>query len=355
MIDILQTYGNVTVASIDKDKQLKASFINPPTANRFSSRIRKGYTLLSALRLHAPINEYEGKLLLGSINDLDRYDLIFLFDIRLLPYILKRRGRSKIWIDAREYYPQHFSDIRWKLFNGQRMDSICRNYLHAADLIFTVSPSLAREYKKHYGIRTTLLHSYEAYHEATPSPVDPSAIKLVHHGSSNPNRELERLIFMMDHLGHKFSLDLFLLANNPKYVNKLKQLARTRSNVKIHPPLAYTEIVSQTVKFDIGIFMTPPNSKNLALMLPNKFFQFVQARLAVASGPTQDMAEIIRTQKNGIVFEGFEAESAAQTLKRFSYKDIAEMKQNSHRIAHEFSTEHQHILIKNCLNQTGLL
>ena len=41
---------------------------------------------------------------------------------------------------------------------------------------------------------------------------------------------------------------------------------------------------------DVGVFCMPPINVNARYALPNKFFDFVQARLAVAVGPAEEMA-----------------------------------------------------------------
>ena len=51
--------------------------------------------------------------------------------------------------------------------------------------------------------------------------------------------------------------------------------------MKVHPPVTPAELPSSLNAFDVGVYVLPPRTMNHRLMLPNKFFDFVQARLAL--------------------------------------------------------------------------
>ena len=69
------------------------------------------------------------------------------------------------------------------------------------------------------------------------------------------------------------------------------------------------------------------------MALPNKLFEFIQGRLAIAIWPSPEMARIVHEYKCGIVSEDFTIESIANRLNSLSVQDIMKFKQNSHTAA----------------------
>jgi hypothetical protein len=57
---------------------------------------------------------------------------------------------------------------------------------------------------------------------------------------------------------------------------------------------------------------------NLKYILPNKFFEFIQARLAVAIGPSVEMKRLVKEWDCGIVAANFEAKSMAAEINRLT-------------------------------------
>ena len=71
--------------------------------------------------------------------------------------------------------------------------------------------------------------------------------------------------------------------------------------------------------------------------MPNKLFEFVQARLGVAIGPSPDMKNFVEQQGVGIVAEEFTPRSMASALNKLSTSDIIEFKQKSNKVSREFN------------------
>jgi hypothetical protein len=65
------------------------------------------------------------------------------------------------------------------------------------------------------------------------------------------------------------------------------------------------------------------------MALPNKFFEFVQARLAVAIGPSPEMARLVRQYGFGVVSDSFDARELATRIAALTPKDIERLKHRS--------------------------
>jgi hypothetical protein len=96
--------------------------------------------------------------------------------------------------------------------------------------------------------------------------------------------------------------------------------------VFFHQPVRPAEIVSRISEFDMGIFVLPFTSFSYWAALPNKFFDFIAAGLAVCIGPSPEMTQLVRQFGFGVVTRSFEPAEVADTLNRLSAADIDQMK-----------------------------
>jgi len=161
---------------------------------------------------------------------------------------------------------------------------------------------------------------------------------MVYHGAANRNRRIENLIDVVLLLDDRFSLDL-ILVGNPRYQQELRRKAAGMKRINFVEPVVFEEIIPTIAKYDIGFFYCEPVTFNLANCLPNKFFEYIQARLMIAIGPSPDMAEIVHEYKCGIVAEEFSVHSMAKALNALTADDIDEYKRNSDKAARELCFE----------------
>ena len=102
-------------------------------------------------------------------------------------------------------------------------------------------------------------------------------------------------------------------------------------------------------KYDIGLYLLPPMNFNQEHALPNKFFEFIQARLAIAIGPSSEMTSIVEKYDCGIVSKDFEPENLASKINSLSTEKVRYYKQNSHKTAQELNSEVNYENIKRIL------
>ncbi len=272
------------------------------------------------------------------------FDLIISHDLVLLPLAFKIRGKknTKIMLDAREYYPLNFNDsLAWRLLIKPFNEHLCKKYLHQCDKIITVSDGLAKEYAQTFNIpEPDIVMSLPTSHDIEPSSVEAEKIQIIHHGNANTSRQTKVMIEMMDFLDERFTLDLMLVnKKTDPYWKKLKKMANQRDNVRLIPSVSMQEIVSFTNAYDIGLFLLPPRNFNLKYALPNKLFEFIQARLLVAIGPNIEMKKIVNKYDCGIIAKDFEPQSLAEELRRLTSEKIIYFKQQSHKAAQELNAD----------------
>ena len=137
------------------------------------------------------------------------------------------------------------------------------------------------------------------------------------------------------------TLDLYLVGDDSGLVAELKSLAQGDPRIRFREPVPYNELVKTLNGYDIGLSIFPPTTFNLAWCLPNKFFDYVQARLGVIVGPSPEMATVVDEYGFGLVLPDFEPASLAAALEGLTADRVAGWKSASHAHATALSSESQ--------------
>ncbi|PAF52443.1 capsular biosynthesis protein [Helicobacter sp. 13S00477-4] len=264
------------------------------------------------------------------------FNLIICHDLVLLPIVLAHKNNAKVLFDAREFYPaQNSTDFRWKLLFYKFNDFLCKTYLPLTDFNITVSKGLQESYKKHYNIDCELFYSLPKYHDITPKPTKAKYIKIIYHGAANPNRKIQNMIEMSQYLQDRFKIDLMLINTDNKYMDFLKKLLakKQNKNINIIPPVPFEELIPFSSDYDLGLYIIPPTTLNLKYALPNKFFEYIQARLGLIIAPSIELIPFVKTFKNGIITKDFHPKNIATSINSLQTDDIKHYKQNSHKAA----------------------
>lgn len=270
-----------------------------------------------------------------------RYDLIIANDVETAPFALEIANGAKILLDAHDYTPRNFEDqFIWRFFFQEFNKYLCRIYMKKCHRVITVSTGLAREYKREYGISAEVITNAADYVDLAPSPVNEKNIRMIHHGVSNPNRQLELMIKIMDHAAKRFQLDFMLVPTDYRYLKRIKKLAAQRGNVDVIPPVPREKIISFTNSYDLSFLIRRPTNVNFRYGLWNKFFESLQSRLGIVSGPTPEpQVEIINRYGCGLVTDSFEPKKIADQLNRLTAEQIEKFKKKSHTAAGELTSQ----------------
>jgi glycosyltransferase involved in cell wall biosynthesis len=128
-------------------------------------------------------------------------------------------------------------------------------------------------------------------------------------------------------------------AKTRNYITYLKELAKDDSRIHFKPAVKSNEVVNFINQYDVGIILVPPINFNYANGLPNKLFEFIQARLAIAIGPIPEIAEVINEYNIGIVSEDFTPKKLAQELSKLTNERLHLFKSNTALAASQLSAE----------------
>ncbi|MCA6380108.1 MAG: glycosyltransferase family 4 protein [Cytophagales bacterium] len=345
-VDFIKDNYLVTVAAYGGQEN-KGYELIPITKTKFTFAHKLFSSFFLLTRWHG--KAYSLLYQLSSIEEALRqkmFDLIIANDVESLPFAFSLKTNAKIIFDAHEYAPRHFEDrLTWRIFFQPFNIHLCKKYIPQVDAMITVGKGLANEYEKNFGVRPTIITNATWYSDIKPSKIVDRKVRLIHHGGSTPSRKLELMIEMMTYLDDRFTLDLMLIvpqlasAKTSNYINTLKQLAANDDRIRFLSPLRSNELVSFLNQYDIGVFLLPPVNFNYANTLPNKLFDFIQARLAIAIGPTPEMAEIVNHYDIGVVAENFTAKALADKLSTLTTERLNGLKLNAEKAAIELTAE----------------
>lgn len=273
------------------------------------------------------------------------FDLVLCNDLYPLPLAFRLAKGAPVFWDAHEYYPEEHEDsFLWRMVFKRSVMKIAGKYIPMVAGMSTVSPAIADRYRKEYGKEPVLVRNIPVYHDCPPGK-NSGPVRLIHHGDAHPSRKLEKLIEMMKLLGDGYTLDFMLIAHE-RYQAKLKKMAAGMKNIHFIPSVPLNSVVEKVNQYDIGIHIIPAINFNHAKCLPNKFFEYMQASLALMIGPSSEMAAIIGKYGNGIVASDFTPESLAQAIRKYSPDDIQKMKSASYQAAKQMTAEADYQLMK---------
>jgi glycosyltransferase involved in cell wall biosynthesis len=267
------------------------------------------------------------------------FDLVIVHDIAPAPLAFRIAQNSPVIFDLHDYLPRLYEDnLRWRLLFQRGIYALCREYLPQGSAWLTASEQMAAEYQREFGIQPIVTYNTPRFCDLAPSPVQPSRIRMVHHGQCAKGRSLENMLELMSKLDERFELHLYLVGED-EYYESFKRRAQACPGVIWHAPVPMTELSRETNKYDIGLFMLPANTFNHDNTIANKFFEFIQARLLTAVWPTKAMKHIIDIYKTGFYTSEFSVDEMARRLMELTVEDITAYKHNSNAAANILTGE----------------
>jgi glycosyltransferase involved in cell wall biosynthesis len=262
-----------------------------------------------------------------------------------LPIAVKAAGRNnaRVVFDAHEYAPLEYGEIEESLFKTYISPAIyyvIRKYSRFVDASITVAPAIAERYEEEFRLKPVVILNAPQLEDVEQHAVDPRNIRLIHHASAAVSRRLETMIEAMALCDSRYSLHFMLVGDND-YICHLRQLSEELApgRVFFHSPVSTEDIVTRISEFDMGLHIIEPRSYNYACSLPNKFFEFIAAGLAVCIGPSPEMAKFVRRYGLGCVASSFQPQDVARTLNSLTVEQIEEMRKASKRAARELNAD----------------
>jgi hypothetical protein len=114
-----------------------------------------------------------------------------------------------------------------------------------------------------------------------------------------------------------------------------------KGRVNFVEPVPTIDIVREISRYDLGVHLIPPLSRNNEFALPNKFFEFIQANLAIVIGPSVEMSRIVEDFSLGMVSKSFQISEVAKALNLLNRAQIETFRRNSNQASKNFCWERE--------------
>lgn len=262
-----------------------------------------------------------------------RFDIVLANDVEAVPLALALSPRRGVHADLHEYSPLLNEDWEgWREKITPYVEWLCSEYVSGADSWSTVSQGIADEYARRFGFHAEVVTNAAPYQSFDVEPTR-APIRAVHSGAALADRKLE---IMIDAVGAipDMTFDLYLTPNQPAYVDQLRERAAAFGDrIRVHDPVPYAELAATLHRFDLGLFALPPTTFNYRWALPNKLFDFIQARLGVVVTPNPEMERVVRETGTGWVASGFEVQDFATALGEVSAPALDAAKHRADSVA----------------------
>jgi glycosyltransferase involved in cell wall biosynthesis len=270
-----------------------------------------------------------------------RFDAVLANDVEAVPLALEIADGAPVHADLHEYSPRLREEFpAWDRRIRPFFEWLCRRYVSRAASWTTVSGGLADEYARRFGFAPAVVTNAAPYADLVPGPVA-TPIRLVHSGAGLENRNLMTMIEGVEAARSEVTLDLYLTPNNPAYLERIRRHAEGSTRVRLHDPVPYDRLIATLNAYDVGVFVLPPVNFNYRWALPNKLFDYIQARLGIIVGPSEEMSRYVRDHDLGLVTDDFTAESLARAIDGLDSDAVRRMKQAAHAAAPVVSAERE--------------
>lgn len=294
------------------------------------------FRLHKSVELKAPGEKAVLKQVVGS----GPYDLVVANDARALPLAFTAAGNAPVMADMHEWAPAERAAILvWRLLVGPYFDALCRKYLPRAAAVTSVGAGIAGLYRERYGVHPEIVRNAAAFQNLSPTTVDPDTIRLVHSGIADDQRNILELIEAVGILGERFTLDLYLVEVPGGHIDVIRNLAASTSGVKLHPPVPPETLPHVLNQYDLGVFLLPLKTLSKRYHLPNKFFDFVQARLGLVFSPAPEIDALITKYQLGITTSDTTAQALVDALRNITVAEVSRYKAAADSSAKALSSE----------------
>jgi len=250
---------------------------------------------------------------------------------------------------ASEEYAQR---LRFRLVNRPVIRAIERRGIRGATVVSCVSTGIADHMQGAYSMKShpLVIRNMPVFEEHIFRPTG-SKISVLYHGIVAPGRGLEICIESIARWRDEFEL-VIRGPSQPDYAAYLAELAvqhGVSSRIQFDLPVPTSQLINEATGHDVGLFVLPSHSLQNTHVLPNKFFEYVMAGLALCISDLPEMSALIRQHGLGLTIPDFTADAVADQINRLTPMKVDEYKRASLEAAKQLHWENDIQLLLNAV------
>lgn len=280
-------------------------------------------------------------------------DLFIAHDWYVAPAALKLADlrRSRYVVDVHEYAREQFyfragsSEQRnWNRYRRPYIDALQRLVFERAFGVTTVCDGIADLLKRDYELarRPTVVRSVPLFNKQSFRPTG-GIIDVLYHGLIVPTRGVDHAIRSLPRWRPEFRL--IVRGHGPTdYIAFLKRLAAELSvqdRVQFESSVDFDDIIPSANRADIGYIVLDNYSPQRTFTLPNKFFEYVMAGLAICASDLPEMSALVNRYGLGLLSETVDPIALADRINAFTPESIDAFKRASLAAANELCWERE--------------
>ncbi|MCS6980986.1 MAG: glycosyltransferase [Flavobacteriales bacterium] len=289
-----------------------------------------------------------------------RYDVVVSNDLDTLPacfVVSKLRGfrlifdSHELFSEAAELADNCLARRVWRWLEALLIPRV--------PLGITVSHGIAREYQHRYGKSFLVLRNVPPFIHVQNLPPPPFTFEpgyryLILQGTGiNRERGAEEAVRALHHLPERFRLILAGGGDMWHYLKNLVIEEGLHSRVRFVERLPYSELMALTTRCFAGFSLDKPTCLNYRLSLPNKIFDYIQARIPVVVSAIDEPAALVRYYQVGVVVEKVTPELVARGVLQLEIlwmQRESELKERLERAASILNREKEEENIQSAIN-----
>ena len=231
----------------------------------------------------------------------------------------RRRGAPLVY-DSHELWTEQSSLVGrpgvrafWSLLE--------RRTIRRARRVLAVSPSIARELERRYGLpEVTVLRNLPPHRDPVASGrlrdalvlADEAPLFLYQGGFLTANGLGEQIAAMARVSG----AHLALLGDGPTEPALRRQVRHAGLEDRVHfvPRVPFDVLHEYTCSADVGLCLIRPTGESFRYSLPNKLFEYLMAGLPVIGGDTPEIRAVLESTGAGLVVDATDTAAIARSL-----------------------------------------
>lgn len=276
-----------------------------------------------------------------------KVDLWIANDWPMLPIVLElERGTGTPFAyDTHELaLDEYAQDLKWRLGLRPVISTIEQAGIARAAFVTCVSDGIADVLCTAYSLPTRP-HVVRNVPQLQPGSRRPTGanISVLYHGVMAPGRALEEIIASVKLWRAEFSLTL-RGPGDVSYIAGLKGLAEhhgVSGRISFAPPVAMIELVDAARQADVGLFAIQAHSRHNEFVLPNKFFEYTMAGLALCVSDLPEMRRLTEHYRLGELISEVTPAAIAASVNALDINRIDAFKANALAASKELCWEHE--------------